>query len=259
MSGRKKSLTIHNTDRYVNIRLLEKYKIDKHIKVTSLNKDTIEEQMEELKSKSRRLPLKDKEHYILYDEPYMDDRFTELIMQHSGGVSYYTNSTVPYYIIEHLASKSNSQAIYTIRKEYTPREIENIELASMATETVIDLPVVLPYTNPYDVMFSLHPLKVHVDKVHISFPPLREHEMTECSKYFYELREDGLYHAHGKKRFDFINHLRESLSIWKMNIFLICEDKETYLESHLLLEDIMDKRNPNRKKKRKKKAVEKNG
>lgn len=250
LSGRKKSLTIHNTDRYVNIKLLEKHKIENYIKVTSLNKDTIAKDMEKLKSKSRRLPLKDTNHYLLYDEPYMDDKFTELVMHHSGGLSFYTDKTVPYYIIEHLASKPNSQAIFTIRPEYSRKEIENIELTSMATETVIDLPVVLPYTNPYDVMFSLHPLKVHVDKVHISFPPLREQELTECSQPFYELREDGLYHALEEDRFEFVRYLRESLSIWKMNIFLICEDKDTYIESHLILEDIMNKRNPNRKKKK---------
>lgn len=248
-TGRKKSLTIHNTDRYVNIKLLEKYKIDQSTKVTSLNKKEIEKKLLKLKKKSRRLPLKDDENYILYDETYMDDGFAELIMQHSGGISYYTESTVPYYIIEHLASKSDSQAIYAIKKEYSNKEVDNIELASMATETVIDLPVVLPYTNPYDVMFSLHPLKVHVDKVHLSFPPLRESELMECSKDFYELKEDELYHADVASRFEFVRYIRESLSIWKMNIYLICEDKDSYLESHMILDDIMNKRNPNRKKK----------
>ena len=248
-TGRKKSLTIHNTDRYVNIKLLEKYKIDQSTKVTSLNKKEIEKKLLKLKKKSRRLPLKDDENYILYDETYMDDGFAELIMQHSGGISYYTENTVPYYIIEHLASKSDSQAIYAIKKEYSNKEVANIELASMATETVIDLPVVLPYTNPYDVMFSLHPLKVHVDKVHLSFPPLSESELMECSKDFYELKEDGLYHADVSSRFEFVRYIRESLSIWKMNIYLICEDKDSYLESHMILDDIMNKRNPNRKNK----------
>lgn len=247
--GRKKSLTIHNTDRYVNIKLLEKYKIEKYIKVTSLNKDEIKSKMKDLKEKSRRLPMRDDEHYLLYNEPCMDDKLTELVMEHSGGISYYTSSVVPYYIIEHLAKKSNSQAIYQIKNEFTPKEVENVELASMATETVIDLPVVLPYTNPYDVMFSLHPLKVHVDKVHISFPPLRDNEMSEKCEDFYELKEDGLYHAKGQDRFQFVKYIRESLSIWKMNIYLICEDKESYLESHMILDDFMNKRNPNRKKK----------
>ena len=58
-TGRKKSLTIHNTDRYVNIKLLEKYKIDQSTKVTSLNKKEIEKKLLKLKKKSRRLPLKD--------------------------------------------------------------------------------------------------------------------------------------------------------------------------------------------------------
>lgn len=251
MSKRKKSLTVYNTDRYVNIELLEKQKIEDYTKVSILNKEVIQKEMEALHKKSRRLNLINDTHYLLYDEPYIDDNFVELLMQHAGGISYYTEGTVPYYIIEYMANKSNSQVIYTIRPEFTDREINNIETTSMATQTVIDLPVVIPYTNPYDCMFSLHPLKVHIDKVHLSFPPLHDNEMTALTQKYYEKREDGLYHAKERERFNFIRYFKDSLSIWKMNIFLICENKESYLNCHVILSDIMDKRNPNRKKQRK--------
>ena len=249
--SRKKSLTILNTDIFYNCELETTEQIKGYIKVSPLNEDTIQKEMDNLEAKSRRLPLKDSNHYLIYHEKYLNDKLVESIIKHGGGVSYYTDSVAPYYVINQLSLHTNSEIIYTLRDKFTPKEIKNVELASMATRVVVDCPIVVPNINPYDVLFSLHSLKVHVDKVQFSFPRLHEKELTKANLPYYDKDAEGLYNLKAEIRFRYFKYIQTSLSIWKMYIILLCEDDTIYTELEKIISKDLDRRNPSRKKKRK--------
>lgn len=233
---RVKRLNIYNTDRHYNFNLAMRSDIESKIKVTRLNEQEIEAEMDMLRDSSGVLLKRNNKEYIIYQEKYKNDRLIQKLMAHAGGVSYYTNTIVPYHILKELAKNLNGECIYALKKKYTLEEIYNINLAFMATRVVIDVPVVLPNLNPYDVLFSLFDLKTDVDNVQFSFPPLRDYELGERNKHFYELKEDGLYYMKDRYRFSFFKYVQTSMSIWNMNIVLICESEKMFdtLESKVV-------------------------
>lgn len=224
--ARRKRLLVYNSDRFYNVNLMKTSDIEDKIKVTRLNEQEIEEEMDNLIETSKRFPRRNSLEYLIYQEKFKNDTLIKKIMNHAGGVSYYTDSIVPYHVLKDLASNLNGECVYALKPEYTPEEIQNINLAFMATRVVIDAPVVLPDTNPYDVLFALNDLKTDVDNVQFSFPPLTESEVGERHKRFYAKRSDGLYYMKTKYRFSFFRYIQTSLSIWNMNIYLVCETQE---------------------------------
>lgn len=249
MSSKPKNLTIGNTNRYVNFHLLDKSEIAKKIKVSSLNAKEIEEEMDELAKQSRRIPKKNDKEYIVYHEKYVNDTLVDKIIKHGGKVSYYTTTIVPYYILKKLSMNLDSEVIYAARKTFTPEECHNVELAYTATKVIIDIPIVIPDTNPYDCLFSLHSLKTNVDRVQLSFPPLQPSEHRGFRDAYYKEKDDGLFHLDPYHKYEFTQRIRVSLSIWKMYVYLITENEEDYREINQYLERFKNKRNSSRKKK----------
>lgn len=245
--SRQKRLNIGNTDRHYNVNLMQRSDIESKTKVTRLNEKEIEENMDILAEKSTRYPLRDGNEYIIYQEKYTNDTLISKMTKHAGQITYYTDTIVPYYIIKQLAGSPESEAVYMARPKFTPKEAENIELCSMATNVVIDVPVVIPDTNPYDLLFALHPLKTHVEKVQLSFPPLEKSMVREEHKKYYR-EVDGRYHVHPKYQFEYFKHLQNSLSIWKMNLWIVCENDYQYTKVKSYIEKEKNKRYPARSK-----------
>lgn len=254
MSRYKKRLNIQNSNRKYNLNLIHVNDIIDKVKVTRLNEDEIEEEMDKLEAESKRIPKRDDNSYIMYQEKYTNDKLIDKVINHSGGVSYYTRTVVPYYVIKSLSMHPNSEVIYSMRKKFEPREIENVETAFMATEVVIDVPIVIPDMSPYDILFSLHDLKTNVDFIQMSFPPLREEEIAERHKAYYTKKDDGLYHLDAKPKFDYFKYVQTSLSTWAMNLQIISRSEEEYEELDVHIQRDKDIRNPNRKKKKRKEA-----
>ena len=219
---RKKSLNIHNTDRLFNLNLTTKQDESQFIKVTRLNEKQIEKEMDELKAQSRRFNKRNEKSYMLYKQRYGNDTVQEKVFDHGGYIYYYTTDRVPVPIINKLAAVPQSEVIYSCKKEFTLDEINNVHLVSMATKVSVDVPIVLPDINPYDYLFSLAPLRYHVDKVRISFPALREEELQDRHKQYYVFY-NGMYHLRSKYKYDCFKYLQETLSTWKMNIWLVCD------------------------------------
>jgi len=245
--AKKKHLNIGNSSRYYNAHLLMRNDIDDKIKVSKLNEKNIEENLDILKDKSKRVPLKDGKDYMVYQERFSNDTLIQKIINHGGSVTYYTNSIIPYHVVKQMSMNLNSEVIYKIRGQFTPEEQENVELSFMATHVIIDVPVVIPDMNPYDLLFSLHDLKTNVDKVHFSFPPLHESEMTDERRQYYEYKNDK-YYIKPIYKFEFFKYIQKSLSIWKMLVVLICENQEDYNSMKALLDKDQNKRSPSRKK-----------
>ncbi len=239
---RVKRLNIYNTDRYFNINLMKRSDIVNKIKVNRLNEKEVEAQMDKLAEQSSpRLAHKDDKSYILYQEKYTNDRLIQKVLKHGGSVTYYTDTIVPYYILQQLASNLTSEVVYPAKQHYENREIENVQLSFTACPVTIDCPVVIPDVSPYDVLFSLHPLKTSVDKVQISFPWLSEKEASPRHEEFYHKVEDRdgyHYEVKPKYKYDYFKYVQTSLSIWAMNIWLVCDSDEDYeeVDSYINLE-----------------------
>lgn len=222
---RRRSLNVHNTDRLFNLNLITKQEESRFIKVTTINESEIEKEMDEMKRLSGRFNKRDNKQYLIYKQRYSNDTVQEKVINHGGFIYYYTNDRVPVPVINQLAGVPNSEIIYFCQKEYTLEDVKNVQLASMATQVTIDVPIVLPDINPYDYLFALYPLRYHVDKIKISFPALREDEIQERHKKYYYLF-DGAYHLKSKYKYECFRHLQEPLSTWKMNLWLVCDSRE---------------------------------
>lgn len=222
--SRKKVLNIHNTDRLYNLNLTTKRSESNFIKVTRLNEKEVERNMNKLKEASTRFNKRDDKSYLLYKERYSNDTLYDKIFDHGGFVTYYTTDRVPVPVIAKLAGVPQSEVIYYCKRDHILEDVRNIQLASMATKVTIDVPIVLPDINPYDYLFSLYPLRYHVDKIKLSFPALREEELQERHKEFYVFY-NGMYHLKAIYKYQCFQHLHEPLSTWKMNIWLVCDSE----------------------------------
>lgn len=246
--ARDKRLNIYNTDRYFNINLMKRDDIASKIKVTRLNEDEIEKDMDELASMStHRMAMRDDNAYILFQEKYNNDRLVRKVLNHGGSVSYYTDTIVPYYILTELAKNPYSETVYAIKPEYSKREVENIQLGFMACEVAIDCPVVLPDVSPYDLLFALHPLKTNVDRVQVSFPWLTEEEIQPRHQRFYQ-KVNGHYEMLPKYKYEFFKYIQTSLSLWRMYIWLVCDSEQDYTAVDQYVQQEQTKRNANRER-----------
>lgn len=250
MTKRVKRLNIGNSDRHFNVNVMRRKEIEEKTKITRLNEKKIEEAMDVMIERSKRYPLRDGNSYIIYQERYTNDRLIQKLAKHAGQVTYYTDTIIPYYVIKQLADSPDSECIYAVRKEFNQKEVENIELCSMATNVVIDVPIILPDTSPYDLLFSLHALKTHVEEVQLSFPSIeRAHIRKEHLKYYTEV--DGMYLIKPKYQYEFFNYVQRSLSIWKMNLWLVAENEFQYKKLHTYIEKEKTRRYPSRHKRAK--------
>ena len=221
--AKNKTLTIYNSDRYFNIDVKDKSDISDSIKVTRLNEDEIESSLDVLASAQSRYKVKDNNTYMLFNEKYNNDKLIQKVCNHGGRVLYYTDTTVPYYIFKQLTSLKDSAIIYKMREAFTPKGVDNIALSYMGTKVIIDVSVVLPNVNPYDIIRALHPIKTNVDEVHLTFPKLKSIEPGQ--ERFYYHTSDG-YELKTKYKLDFAEHLRVSLSVWKMYIYILVDDMD---------------------------------
>lgn len=225
MTRRQKKLTVGNTDRHFNLNLL--LENDYRGKATPVNKESlreIQQTMEELKRQSRRMPMmNDKTYEVTYDSNMDDGLFTDICM-HGGGVKFRTDSVAPYYVIQQLASNPDSEIVYTSLDEVTDKRRQNVELSFMATKTSVEVDVKLPETGPWDLVFDLEPLKLTIDNLYLNFPIIEDREdIPEGYIHFYNPTPKG-YQLKAKYRYRYFKYIQASLSIWKMNIYLICED-----------------------------------
>ena len=223
--GKNKTLTIYNSDRYFNIHAKTKDEFQEYIKVTRLNEDEIEKEMNGLEKKSKRYKAKTDKKYMLFNEHYNNDRLIEKICAHSSGVIFYTDTVVPYYIFKQLSNNKNSTVVYQMKEEFTDKQIDNISLSYMGVKVVIDVAITFPYVNPYLIVKGLYSLKMSVDEIHLSFPRLTSVNEEQEEYYFYD--GEG-YDVKPDYKYDFTTKLRLPLSVWKMYLYIITNTDKDY-------------------------------
>lgn len=245
--GRQKRLTIYNTDRYYNVNLLTRQELEDWVKVSSLVEKDIEANMDELEAKASRFILKDNQKYRIFHETYANDRVISKVAKHGGQVDYYTDTIVPYYVLKDLANNTGSQVTYGSRPKFDYDDVDNVALSFMACPVVIDVPVVLPDISPYDILFMLHPLKTNVDHVNLSFPRFAKgvHMGTKYQKY-YHLTGD-YWEVKPEYKFRYFKYVQDSLSIWAMNIYIVCDSQEDYQAVKRLVLKDKQRRSPGKK------------
>lgn len=192
------------------------------------------------------MPVRDNKEYLIFQEKYTNDKLIRKVIAHGGSISYYTNNIIPYYVLKQLAMHTESEVIFSIQKEYTDEQVENVELSYMATRVIIDCPMILPDMSPYDVLFALHDLKTNVDKIHLSFPPLTA--LAKRQEEYYEKKGDK-YYVKASYKYMFFKYIQNSLSLWKMNIWMISDDDQDYTLLEAMIDKEILKRSPKPKKK----------
>lgn len=243
--AKNKSLTIGNTDRYFNIHLKHRNELDNFVKVTRRNENKIEREMDLLIDKSKRYTIRDDKKYLLFNEKYNNDRLIDKLTKHSGEMRFYTNGNAPYYVVKGLANHKKSSIVYNLRKGFTQQEIENISLSFMATKVIVDVPIIIPDINPYEVLDSLSYIKTNVDEVHVSFPRLKK--IRPDQEFYYDF--DGeFYDIKPSEKIKYTEYLRASLSIWKMYLYVIANTDSDYKELDTIIEFMRSKRNTGKKK-----------
>lgn len=245
LSGaKKKSLTIGNTDRYFNLHVIHRDDIDSMVKVTEQTEDKILQELEKLEQASRRYTLKDDQRYLYFNRGFNNDRLLDLLTSHGGEVHFYTTTTVPYYVLKQLAKNKNSSVIYGLSNTYTHNQIDNIGLSYMATHVTMDIPVVIPDINPYKILDNLSNLKTNVDEVQLSFPRLKE--IRDNQKPYYSF--DGeMYDVKPEEKIKYAEYLRNSLSIWKMYLYIIANTDKDYKALDKSIKATKNKRSGKRK------------
>ncbi|UVT34910.1 hypothetical protein [Staphylococcus phage vB_SauM-V1SA20] len=191
--------------------------------------------MDNLANKSTRYILRDDKHYMLFNEKYNNDKLIEKICKHGGQVTYYTDSVVPYYVLKDLSAHPKSSVVYRMRSKFNNKEMDNIALSFMGTKVIIDISVVFPYVNPYDIIRSLYDVKTNVDEVHLSFPRISSIDAKQGKYYTYDKEA---YKLKPRYTLDFADKLRVSLSVWKMYIYILAskENKDYEIIEDLLTE-----------------------
>lgn len=231
MTSRQKKLTVGNTDRHFNLNLL--LESEYRGRATPVNKDSFKEiqrDMNELRAQSRRLPVMDDNLYeITYTTDMDDGLFTDLC-NHGGGIKFRTSTVAPYYVIQQLANNPDSEIIYTRIESIDSKRRQNVELAFMATKTSVEVDITLPMEGPWDLVFDLEPLKLTLDNLYLRFPIITDRrDIPKGFIHMYEKLPEG-YRLLPEYRYKYFKHIQTSLSIWKVNIYLICEDTDVLQE-----------------------------
>ena len=238
--GKNKTLTIYNSDRYFNIHTKTKEEFSEYIKVTRLNEDAVEEEMNDLEKKSRRYKIKTDKKYMLFNEHYNNDRLIEKICNHSSGVIYYTDTVLPYYVFKQLSSNKNATVVYQMKEYFTDKQIDNISLSYMGVKVVIDVAITFPYVNPYLVVKGLYSLKMSVDEVHLSFPRLKE--VNKEQEKFYYFDGEG-YDVKPEYKYDFTTKIKLPLSVWKMYLYIITNTEKDFENVNNIIKKVKKENN----------------
>jgi len=235
--GRKKHLTIYNTDKYYNLTLSSAEIIKKRIPINILTKPDIDTYM----ATTSPIDMLTDDKQFIYDQNSLLDEDYIITMIKKGMDVYYRSrdprkghaGLVPDRILEAYANSNRGAVVFGMEAEPHRDYIANVEKAHEATRVIIDCTVVLPDITASDVVMSLAPLSTNVDEVQVDVVPLRENEIADFRKtYYYFSLADNLYMPYAKAKFDWFKQIKNPLSGWGMliNMFYRSEDDKKALE-----------------------------
>jgi len=230
--ARKRRLNIGNTDRVFNLTLVDKSDFDYSV-VTTQTQDEITKHIEQQAKESGLLAERDDKHYLIFKSPLANDSLNQNLFRYGGQVTYYSDGVVPYPIVQLLSeNRKFSKVCYQFKKQYDIEEIKNVNLVAMAGTVVLDLPIVYSQMTPYQVLVSLFDLRYKVDRVELAFPALSVEDVEgnpSLREFYIQSESDSAtYELKSEYKYEFFDEIRDSLSSWKMNVFLICDNEKDH-------------------------------
>lgn len=230
---RKKRLNIHNTDKMFNLAFLERKK-DEFTYVNKFTAPSIKDSLQGLKGNDSIITVRDDKSYIVYQEVMQDDGLIRDVFTYGGFVSYYTEGTIPYHIVELLnMNRKNSRVVVKAKSNYTYSEIQSIARASMSATVVVDAPVVYGVTDYTLLIAGLSRLRYRVDRLELVFPPLNSTEYKHAvslnknvKKYYY--KEGNKYYLKSDYKYNTFNLIRNACSHWKVYIFMVVDNEADF-------------------------------
>ena len=235
VKGRKKHLTIYNTDKYYNLNLTMAKNERNFIPVNILTEKKIKAYFE---STSPMEILKNPAVFSYTQDTFLDNDLVLTMINKGAIVMYKTfngrrghSGIVPDEILDALANSNRGGVMFGMEPDPHRDYIDSVAKAHEATMVYIDCPVIVPDISPERVLVSLEPLATNVDEVQIDFPPLhmdkKHQELRDWEKpYYYITSKDHLWHVYPKHEFKFFLGLKNSLSAWGMQINMVMHDEE---------------------------------
>lgn len=189
----RKQLNINNTFRVINFNLYNAS--NKFIESSSLS-------INDLTKMIKNGTIKDK--YIIVRNCRNEDIKKNTKIFNSGAhIYYYTETTVPSYVIFSLGNIKNAEVVYKYRQHFSSEDLQNIK-------TLFEVLPVAVYLEPElnmsasDYLFSLNDLRYIADKVYYNF---NDSFSIEDKMYYFE-------------------YSHEVLARWKLQLYLKVKDSE---------------------------------
>jgi len=192
--------------------------------VTKVNRVTIPEIQDNFEEHKR-------DHFIVFHDKGEDDTFNHKLLQTNSHISYYTKTVVPYSVLVGLSGNSRGEAVYSLQKQFSVKQIKNVYQASLLCTTVLDVPVVYPDIKPTQLLFSICDLRYLIRRAEVSFPALTKDEVKVNNRdKYYSKATDGLYYLDTKYKLEYFNEMHEFLARWVMRLYITCDTKEEQAE-----------------------------
>ena len=199
--AKAKRLNVYNSQKIFNFKIREplvrkKVTIDNYKEVDKALLQFIGEQDEFI-------PERDSEEYRVYYNPDMPYDFLIRLIDYGGLVEVITTSSLPISLIDKMVSfPRNCFVTYTVKDEYTEKEIMNIQQSSAGLKTSIYIETD-DDVDSYTILTSLADIPFIIDQVIIRY---RGHDY-------------GI-------QYEMFNDIRDALSGWKMAIVFETWDKK---------------------------------
>lgn len=204
--ARERRLTIGNADKIFNLNFEHVSERDGYIDILPSNAKKVKLELLQLEEDAEGLPIRDANKYILYHSTSLDDELVELIFRYGGEAIYYTDSIVPARVMELIAeNRYTASAMYSYNQGFSMERALNVSTTFSAGKTLLDIPA--QGLTPFDILVELDKIKYSADGVYF---------------YLEDLSKAGDYQA----EYDWFVGLRDALSNWRMNIYMLYNTEE---------------------------------
>lgn len=246
VKGRKKHLTIYNTDKYYNLNLATAGAERNFVPINALTKAKIDAYF----MKATPMEIASSSTVYSYTQGsqlgigFSSEEYIISLIKKGAIIMYKTYDPrkghagiVPDEILDAMAMSNRGGILFGMEADPHRDYIDNVRKAHEATVTYIDCPVVVPDISAERILVSLEPLATNIDEVQIDLPPLHDekghHEIRDWEKpYYYVSATDNLWHVYPKHEFTLFKGLKNSLSAWgmKINMIVYSEEEKKALE-----------------------------
>lgn len=217
-----RNLNINNTYRSLNLNTTLGYNTYNTVKVTAQTKAEVLQDIKQHKYASR---------YLLYHTKAPgsigeDDKLNAQVLNTPSPVSYFTTNEVPIHILLRMADKKNCEVVYTFTKEFTDKQIRNVQSANAFCHTVVEANLIYPDDDYRDLLFSVWDLRYVLDQLRLSFPDLTKEQVGNRHAYYAYNKTSKRYQLRSRYKYKYYENLHEVLARWKIQLWIVTRTLE---------------------------------